>query len=94
MLFEVISCRCELKCYTFILLVMHWHDLGFHRLLQKQRLNVLHFANQEMQVSVCFLICWLFCIYGYMRWKRDIHFFLFFVFVAFETSLLCFPLHF
>jgi hypothetical protein len=71
MLFEVIFCRCEFNCVHIILLVMHWHDLGFHRLLQKQRLNVLHFANQEMQVSVCFVIIWLFCIYEYKQWKRD-----------------------
>ena len=56
MLFKVICHWCEFKCaYKFILLVMHRCGFDFHRLLQRQRHNVLHFARQDRQDSVSFM---------------------------------------
>lgn len=43
---------------------------GFYRLLLKQRLNVLNFANPERQVSVCFELRWLFCNMGTSGGKK------------------------
>lgn len=72
MFFKIIYCWCEIKrVHKFILLVMCWCGFDFQGSFRSRGTMCCTLQIRKGKY-LCFVIIWLFCVYGYTPLKRMI----------------------